>query len=371
MRVLVFMWNSGPGGHAGGFVRTAELLARFERASYDVIDRGPQCVSRTPFVNPLPYMLPKFVERLVAMNYNIGRVADWILSMLAMIAIALRQTRVIRYDRIYVPMSELPHPAIAAFVIGKLRRIPIVFANLNVRGVPGWPLNRVLHDRVDRIITLTSALKDELVAEGIGTPIFINGVGVVDRSIANAPTEWGAIFVGRHTKEKGVFDLISIWKLVRDRCPQARLRLVGPCSAPVRARLERSIVEEELGGGISFIGPVDEDQKWRLYSEASVCVFPSYVEGWGIVPVEALLAGLPVVCYDLPAYKETIANIRGVEIVAPGDVAGAADRIVTFLQMDNAHRIKLEAEVRRESARFAWEPIVAKEEQLILRDSNH
>jgi glycosyltransferase involved in cell wall biosynthesis len=78
--------------------------------------------------------------------------------------------------------------------------------------------------------------------------------------------------------------------------------------------------------GVRVLGPVDDAELDGLYRGALAVVQPSYLEGYGLVPLEALARGTPAVVADLPVYDETVgaAALR----FAPGDAAGLADALL-------------------------------------------
>src|SRR5207248_3180308 len=80
----------------------------------------------------------------------------------------------------------------------------------------------------------------------------------------------------------------------------ARVTMLG--DGPLRPRLLEALADSGLTN-VEAPGFVSEADKWLLLRSASLFVAPSREEGWGIAVGEALLAGLPVVCYDLPAYR--------------------------------------------------------------------
>jgi len=106
----------------------------------------------------------------------------------------------------------------------------------------------------------------------------------------------------------------------RERRPAASLVMIGSSNPTNRARLN-SLMEktrpgrqrgESRHGRRPAEGPADQGSK--------ICLFPSYVDEWGIVPQEALACGLPVVAYDLPVYQENIKGCPSVFLEPRGDL---------------------------------------------------
>ncbi|MDA4129359.1 MAG: glycosyltransferase family 4 protein, partial [Thaumarchaeota archaeon] len=154
------------------------------------------------------------------------------------------------------------------------------------------------------------------------------GMGLnLDEIDASAPLEkkFNAIFLGRLTRKKGVFDLLQAWKEVVGRMPSVTLCIAGQKSAePVEEFIKNLGVERS----VTLYGIVNGQQKYGLLKSADVFVFPSYEEGWGVVISEALSCGLPAVVYDLPAYK-LFGN--AVIRVPVGNVRMLADEVSSLL----------------------------------------
>jgi glycosyltransferase involved in cell wall biosynthesis len=115
-----------------------------------------------------------------------------------------------------------------------------------------------------------------------------------------SPASPHAVFLGRFVDEKGIWDVLELARELAKSVPDARVTMLG--DGPLRHRLLEVVSRESLQN-VDAPGFVPESDKWRLLRSASVFVAPSREEGWGIAVGEALLAGLPVVCYDLPAYR--------------------------------------------------------------------
>jgi glycosyltransferase involved in cell wall biosynthesis len=200
----------------------------------------------------------------------------------------------------------------------------------------------------------------------------VNGVGLDTAAISRVSDpgpggkEFEAVFVGRHDSEKGIFDLIRIWKIVTSRFPAARLLMIGSCNPNNKARLESLIEQCGLRDNVHMMGTIGDDEKYSLMKRSKVCVFPSFVEEWGLVPQEALACGLPVIVYDLPVYGENIADCDAVFRLPAGDLEGMAERVAELLS-EGAY-LAYQFVGPEYVERFSWEG-VAESEFSILFDS--
>ena len=103
---------------------------------------------------------------------------------------------------------------------------------------------------------------------------------------------------------KGLHDIIPIWQMVQKLRPDTTLTLMGGMSGEAEVvkeieRLKLPITVFKPANG--FLPAADYYAKIK---EAKILFAPSHEEGWGIAVCEAMAAGLPVVAYDLPAYRK-------------------------------------------------------------------
>ena len=144
--------------------------------------------------------------------------------------------------------------------------------------------------------------------------------------------------VARVEPVKGIHDLIKAFSMVADRHKDWVLRIVGPVTDEEYFDEVRRFVDElGLAGRVVFVGAVSDSELIREYMRASIFVLPSYVESFGIVRVEALAFGLPIITTRTGGSEV----VRGVGvIVEPGDVEGLA-KALDRLMGDDAFREEL------------------------------
>jgi phosphatidylinositol alpha 1,6-mannosyltransferase len=125
------------------------------------------------------------------------------------------------------------------------------------------------------------------------------------------------IYVGRISPEKRLHDL----KAVLEQVPGTRLALVG--DGPERPGLEQLFA----GLPVKFMGFMQGEALSQAYASADVFVFPSALESFGLVVVEAMAAGLPVVASRVGGVLDVIDEGRTGYTFAPGDVAGLVEGV--------------------------------------------
>ncbi|GAB4110947.1 MAG: glycosyltransferase family 4 protein [Roseiflexaceae bacterium] len=111
-------------------------------------------------------------------------------------------------------------------------------------------------------------------------------------------------YVGRIVYEKGVHQLIEAWPEVLARQPQAHLVVAG--TGDQLDAIRQQARSQGLIESISFTGFISDDDRERLYRVADVAAFPSLYEPFGIVALEAMAAGCPVVVASTGGLAEVV-----------------------------------------------------------------
>ena len=192
----------------------------------------------------------------------------------------------------------------------------------------------VLRRSADVVFVDNPETRDALLARGFAATRLHMTRNAYDPLVALPPHRPAspplAVFVGRLVEVKGVWDVVALAERLRDEAPGVRIAMLG--DGPLRPELEARLRERGLGD-VELLGFVEEEEKWRRLGEASLFVFPSREEGWGIAVGEALLAGVPALVYDLPAYAHFGDLPRTVPL---GDERGFVDAAVALLRDEAA-----------------------------------
>jgi glycosyltransferase involved in cell wall biosynthesis len=186
----------------------------------------------------------------------------------------------------------------------------------------------LIRRHADLVIVDNVVVRDQLLQFGIAADrIRVTPLGIpldVIRAVPSSPTQFQAVFFGRLTEHKGIYDLLDIWQKVVSQMPSSKLLIVG--DGPARSSLAQRIEEKGLCGNIEFAGFVYPPRSYELLKKCRLCLAPSHEEGWGIGICEAMACGLPVVAYDLPVYRSVFR--QGI-ITAPfGDNDAMAQHVI-------------------------------------------
>ena len=176
----------------------------------------------------------------------------------------------------------------------------------------------------------------EVLSNPVDTDAFTPGAGAV--------VPGSVLFVGAITEKKGVSELCASMDLVGQHHPEARLLLVGrDIARPHGAASLRHEIEGALSPAararIQFLGPRPRAEVSRLMASAHVCVFPSHMETQGIVLLEAMASGRPVVASKRGPGPEVLgADGDCGFLVDPADPTDIADKLCRVLDDDAAAR---------------------------------
>ena len=119
---------------------------------------------------------------------------------------------------------------------------------------------------------------------------------------------YDGVFLGRMNASKGVDDLLTIWKKVCEKNPEAKLAIIGGAEKKFKLEFIQRIKSAGLEKNILVLGFLEDEKAFSLLKASKVFIFPSHEEGWGIVVAQALACGVPVVSWDLSVYKEIFEN---------------------------------------------------------------
>lgn len=170
------------------------------------------------------------------------------------------------------------------------------------------------------------------------------------------------LFVGRLVERKGVRHLIDAVARARERL-DARLDVVG--EGPLRGPLEQHARALGLGDVVRFHGFVSDDELVRHYRDCHAFALPAVfdekgdIEGLGVVLIEALAYGRPVIASRAGGITDIVEHDRTGLLVTPGDARALADAIAA-LAADPALAARLAAAGREHvQERFAWPALIS------------
>ncbi len=164
------------------------------------------------------------------------------------------------------------------------------------------------------------------------------------------------LFVGRWERRKGLPDLLEAYRLLKGDFPQSRLIVVGPDGGR-RAPYER-LVSDYLLRDVHLVGLVPSSELPSYYQAAHIFCAPSTgKESFGLVLLEAMAAGRPIVASDIAGYASVIGHGAEGFLVPPKDPQALAAALARLLA-DGALREQMGAQGREKAQQYDW-PLVA------------
>lgn len=165
------------------------------------------------------------------------------------------------------------------------------------------------------------------------------------------------LFVGRLEKRKGLGDLVLGFRDLQRRVERSRLVIVG--DGPLRAAIEH-LIERHRVPNVVMAGYVPESVKPRYFASADIACFPATGgESFGVVILEAMASGLPVVASEVPGYLSVVKAGRDSITVRPRSPIelGAA---LTVLARDPDLRHRLGRAGLEKAQHYAWREVAAR-----------
>jgi glycosyltransferase involved in cell wall biosynthesis len=240
-----------------------------------------------------------------------------------------------------------------------LRRVPY-FVIVAGWGVPRGRSQNFYFDKAWRVIVHTRKHLEVLAELGFSRRnMAIMPIGVDTRRFGTKPVECNeeryrapvVLFVGRVIPSKGVLEAIEAFASIRQRFPNAILRIVGPALDPnYFSIVNKRITELALHDAVEMTGEsVPNNLLPQIYREADIFLFPTQSESLGIVMLESMACGTPVVTLKgSGSTDEVVRNGTDGLVVEPEELASAAISLLedrdTLHQMGRSASERVQAE---------------------------
>jgi glycosyltransferase involved in cell wall biosynthesis len=161
------------------------------------------------------------------------------------------------------------------------------------------------------------------------------------------------LYVGSNKPHKNLPHLVQAYAHSQRQRPAAKIPLV--IAGPWDPRYPEAMIEAQqldISAKVLFLGPVAEGDLPALYSGATLFVFPSLYEGFGLPVLEAMACGLPVACANVSSLPEVAGQAA---LLFQPDDAEAISAAITDLLSDVERRHALARQGLRRAAEFSWQ----------------
>jgi phosphatidylinositol alpha-mannosyltransferase len=216
--------------------------------------------------------------------------------------------------------------------------------------------------RVDLGLAVSRAAAD-CIESRVKTSVRVipNGIDTVESN----PTRTGdrrsprrLLFVGRLERRKGFPVVVQAFATLASRFPDLFLVVVG--DGPDRAIVDR--LPTSLRSRVVMRGTCPDAALVREYTGADLFIAPALgSESFGIVLLEAMSAGLPVVASDIPGYREVVRDSIEALLVPPGDPSALAVAVARILA-DPEYARGLGERGRRRAREYSWDAVARRVE---------
>ncbi|NTV10060.1 MAG: glycosyltransferase family 4 protein [Zoogloea sp.] len=207
--------------------------------------------------------------------------------------------------------------------------------------------SRTQCEALDRVIVPSRAIHSRLGEYGVSTPLHVLPTGIPLKRFASGDREGFrrrhgiglqrpvALYVGRVAHEKNLEFLLEVVARARLRIPDILLLVTG--EGPALPHLRREAERRGLDGNVSFLGYLDREHELPdCYAAADVFVFASRTETQGLVLIEAMAMGLPVVALSAMGTADVLEEGCGAR-VAEDDPAAFAATLAEVLEDVEGH----------------------------------
>ncbi|WP_181349604.1 glycosyltransferase [Thalassobacillus sp. CUG 92003] len=214
---------------------------------------------------------------------------------------------------------------------------------------------KILH-KADEIIAVGEGLKRDMIQrfQVDEAKVSVMSMGV-DREVFQAKEKQAAqedlnlahdrfrfLFVGNYIKEKGLMELLAAFKQVKQHHPESELHFIGSPKQPEFLQEMKQYVQDHEVHDVKIHGPMNQRQVAEWMAAVDVFVLPSYIEGFGLVAVEAMSCGTPVIGSDVGGLSYLLSEGTG-RLVTPRDTESLRAAMAEMIKdpaMRSAYRQK-------------------------------
>lgn len=162
--------------------------------------------------------------------------------------------------------------------------------------------------------------------------------------------KYDSIFIGRFHDQKGIFEIADIVKTIVKTKPDFKCVMVGDDKCIIGEKFKRKIRENGIEKNFEFLGSRVGLEKYQMLNNSKVFFFPSYYESFGIVYLESISLGVPVVEYDLPIFQDHQGGVIKIPFLNNNKFA---EEVITLTE-DKKIYVDLSRSAKEYSKQFSW-----------------
>ena len=203
-------------------------------------------------------------------------------------------------------------------------------SNTNARLVPFFE-KLMIKFKFDCIHTVSDATKEDIQKIGTKKPIHIIPNCIQDeQQIITESKKTQFVYLGRLVFYKNVEVILKSFKTVTKEFPDVTLIIAG--DGPHKSSLIELVKELDIDNNITFSGYVAPEQKKKLLAESNALLFPSIIEGFGLVMLESWQQNRPVITSNIPPMSDIVEHNKTGILVDPYDEKKWAEAIIQLIK---------------------------------------
>lgn len=286
---------------------------------------------------------------VIPMNQSNARITGWVhLSALSRI--------VNKYDVVHIHGTIAPTLPLLSLKVSRKTNIFTFHPTFESSNLFKIFKNYLKHyfDKIDGKIAVSRTARDSIKKYFSGKyRIIPNGIDI-NRFMVSEDTEnpYEILFVGRIEPRKGLQFLIDALPEIKQEFPRAKLTVAGGGYKSMKLN-----IPSEVKDSVSFLGFVAPSDLPSIFNRASVFVSPAISgESFGIVLLEAMATGTPVIASSIPGYRCVVEDEKNGLLVSPKNSKDIASK-VTCLMKNKRLREKLIEGGLESAARYSWDEV--------------
>ena len=180
----------------------------------------------------------------------------------------------------------------------------------------------------------------------------LKSINIYKNKFKDLPKIYDGVFQDRFHPQKGVVELIDIWKLIVKAKPDAKLAMIG--DGPLMEKVKAKIEGEKLGSNVNLFGYLfDGSEKYKIFAQSKIVLHPSFYDSGGMASAEAMIFGLPAVGFNLPSYSSYYPE--GMIKVKVGDLDAFAKQILVLLNEKGSYNKLAKEGVEMIESNWSWD----------------
>jgi glycosyltransferase involved in cell wall biosynthesis len=209
----------------------------------------------------------------------------------------------------------------------------------------------------DKLVVANESDRGRLVNLGIVKDRMLPiGGGIEEEKINATPPDknagFDAVFMGRMHPQKGILELVDIWKMVVREIPSAKLAVISIIDNDYAKEVLKRIDARNLKGNIRITGYMDFERKYAFLKSCKLYITAEMYHDGGLAMLEAMACGLTTISFDTPAIRAMMPGGR--YEVPVNDLEAFSRAVITFLK-DEALRGRYAAAAKEATKGWGWD----------------